>query len=152
MRKLLLVALVALCAVFVVAPAGLAARGGNAENAKLCQKAGWQSLYTSTGVLFADQGACASYAAKGGTLTTQTKSKSQLDCESLGGTFGRDDQTYDIDGIFPLWTCNGDGVSGDDAMLLDDDCGYYDGGGGTAWNLVGTEGVSAYSCFPFPPV
>ena len=148
MKKVLFVALAALCAVFVIAPAGLAAKSGNSENAKLCQKDGWRGLYTSVGTPFADQGACVSYGAQGGTPTRTTKSKSQLDCESLGGTFGSDDQTGDVR---PLrWSCNGNGVTADAAMsLLDGDC-MYENGGGSTWALVGTEGVSAYSCYSFP--
>ena len=146
MRKLLLVTLAASCAAVVIAPPGLAANGGNSESAKLCQKDGWRSLYTSAGTPFADQGACVSYAAQGGTLTTRAKTKSQLDCESLGGTFGADDQTGDTRSL--LWSCNGNGVTADAAMfLLDEDCFFYDGGGGTTWVLVGTQGVSAYSCY-----
>ena len=79
MKKHLLVTLAALGAAFAIAPAGLAANGDNSENAKLCQKSGWQSLYTPAGSPFADQGTCVSYGAQGGTLTTQPKTKSQLD-------------------------------------------------------------------------
>ena len=53
----------------VAAPAS-AAKGRNDSNAKLCQKGGWQNLYTSDGDTFASEKACTSYAAGGGTLTT----------------------------------------------------------------------------------
>jgi hypothetical protein len=45
---------------------------GNGENAKRCQKGGWQQLYTSSGQAFKNEGACTSYAAKGGTLSTSS--------------------------------------------------------------------------------
>ena len=85
-----------------------AGNGGNSANAKLCQKNGWQTQYTSTGQSFTSQDACVSYAAKGGTLTAKTRA--QLDCESAGGAFGTDPslnvfQGYFWDQIF--WVCNG---------------------------------------------
>ena len=89
-----------LCAVFslTVGVASATAGGGNSANAKKCQKGGWQTLIRSDGTSFASEGDCVSYAARGGTPTTRTKS--QLDCESLGGTFAT--------GTLPvLWTCNG---------------------------------------------
>src|SRR5262245_325033 len=42
--------------------------GGNAANAKLCQKGGWQTLVRSDGTAFGSEEACVSYAATGGTL------------------------------------------------------------------------------------
>jgi hypothetical protein len=44
------------------------AGGGNAANAKQCQKNGWQSLVTSTGSTFGSQQECVAYAATGGAL------------------------------------------------------------------------------------
>ena len=41
---------------------------GNSENAKLCQKDGWQDLQGSNGEIFANQDQCVSYAAHGGDL------------------------------------------------------------------------------------
>src|SRR6186997_783360 len=64
--SLLLAVAVALC---VGVATATAAGGGNSANAKLCQKGGWQTLGTSTGQGFANESACVSYAAKGGTLT-----------------------------------------------------------------------------------
>lgn len=46
----------------------MAGPGGNSANAKLCQKGGWEDLQRSDGTPFANQGACVSYAARGGTL------------------------------------------------------------------------------------
>jgi len=42
--------------------------GGNAANAKLCQKGGWQTLVRSDSTVFTSEEACVSYAANGGTL------------------------------------------------------------------------------------
>jgi hypothetical protein len=53
--------------------AALASAGGsNSANAKLCQNGGWQTLHRVDGSSFADQGACVSYAAQGGTFVTIT--------------------------------------------------------------------------------
>jgi hypothetical protein len=71
LRNSVLVAAVAVLCLSVgvgVATAG----GGNSANAQLCQKGGWQSLHTSTGGAFKNQGDCVSYAAKGGTIATAT--------------------------------------------------------------------------------
>jgi hypothetical protein len=48
------------------------AGGGSSDNAKLCQNGGWQTLRRLDGSLFANQGACVSYAAQGGTFVTIT--------------------------------------------------------------------------------
>jgi len=73
-----------------------ASAGGNSENAKLCQQGGWQSLVGADGTAFTNTGDCVSYAAQGGTFT-QT-SRSQLLCESFGGTFTGASGNV-------LWTC-----------------------------------------------
>ena len=57
---------VALSAGMVVGVAGPASAASNAENAKLCQQGGWESLYSSTGASFKNAGDCVSYAAAGG--------------------------------------------------------------------------------------
>jgi hypothetical protein len=68
--RLVVVSLAAglLLAAVSVSGTALAAGGGNAANAKMCQKDGWQALVTSAGKSFANEEACASYAARGGTL------------------------------------------------------------------------------------
>jgi hypothetical protein len=80
--RLALVALSAglLLAAFSVTGTALAAGGGNAANAKKCQKNGWQTLVTSGGTSFASEEACTSYAAAGGTLLP----KSQAPCLNGG--------------------------------------------------------------------
>lgn len=50
-----------------LAPVASASAGGNSESAKLCQKGGWQNLYSSaTGTGFSNDGACVSFGAQGG--------------------------------------------------------------------------------------
>ena len=55
-----------------VAVATATAGAGNSANAKLCQKGGWQNWVRLDGSPFKNQGACVSYAARGGTLTPLT--------------------------------------------------------------------------------
>jgi hypothetical protein len=50
----------------VLAGGALAAPGGNAASAKLCQKDGWTKVMDSTASPFAGEEACVSYAAHGG--------------------------------------------------------------------------------------
>jgi len=80
------------CAVVATASAQPGGPGpGNAPNAKLCQKGGWQHLATADGAAFASQGACVSYAAKGGTLmpypSATPRERFQDICASAGGVF-----------------------------------------------------------------
>ena len=92
--------IVSMAALVLVAPVGAA----NAENAALCQ-ANWESLVDpATGVAFSNQGECVSYGATGGTIGATTATVAV--CDSVGGTFGADDQTgAQWDAV--LWTCNG---------------------------------------------
>ena len=76
-------------------------KGGNSAAAHACQHGGWKTLFRSDFTPFKNQGACVSYAAHGGTLTTKTQS--QLDCEAAGGTFttgGLDPTSLPI-----AWSC-----------------------------------------------
>jgi hypothetical protein len=69
----------------------------------------------------------------------------QQQCRSVEGTFGADNQTgNNLSKV--LWTCNGDGVAADffEAVLASD-CFIF--GNSAAWNLNGTQGVSAMTCF-----
>jgi hypothetical protein len=61
---------IALVAALVVAGGALADRGGNAANAKLCQKGGWQKLMSSSATPFANQDECVGYGAHGGAIYT----------------------------------------------------------------------------------
>jgi hypothetical protein len=77
------------------------AGAGNADNAKQCQKGGWTTYTRADGTSFANQGACVSYAARGGSLVP--KDRAQVLCESFGGTFGM--VNYGIGGTV-LWSCS----------------------------------------------
>lgn len=61
---------------------------GNAVAAKACQKDKWQDLATSTGERFEGQGACTSYAARGGTLASSAPvAQWERLCEQGGAIF-----------------------------------------------------------------
>jgi hypothetical protein len=102
------------------------AGGGNSANAKLCQKGGWRLLVRSDGSSFANEAGCVSYGAAGGTLTAKTKS--QLDCEALGGTFGPGPNLiifFTFTTVY--WVCNGwDGGTFDEfyakTQIISADC------------------------------
>jgi hypothetical protein len=119
-------------------------KGGNSTNAKQCYKGGWQSLYTATGATFAGEEDCVSYAAEGGTLLTSPPTRSQIDCEALGGAFSTDPATAatPFEGTV-LWTCNE--LPGFPATSLRDDC--LDDGATT----LGVSDVAPYdsTCYDF---
>jgi hypothetical protein len=69
MRKYICVVAAALTAALSVGIAtATAAKGGNSENAHLCQKGGWMNLQGSDGTQFANQDECVSFGAHGGTI------------------------------------------------------------------------------------
>jgi hypothetical protein len=115
---------------------------GNSAAAHACQHGGWKPLFRSDFTAFKNQGACVSYAAHGGTLTTKTQS--QLDCESFGGTFGTENLTNGISTV--IWSCNGWVFSSPDYNVLINDC-VADGGGGFAENPSATPGRDNFTCF-----
>jgi hypothetical protein len=55
-------------AVVCLGQTAVASAQGNSGNAKRCHQGGWRTLARSDGSTFADEGACVSYAAEGGTL------------------------------------------------------------------------------------
>jgi len=59
-----------LCAAAVSAVFVGVSAGANAPNAKICQKNGWKQQVGSNGTTFANEQACTSYGAKGGTYAT----------------------------------------------------------------------------------
>lgn len=67
-KRIWLVAIAALTLTLSVGVATANAGGGNSANAKLCQKGGWMNLQGSDGTQFANQGACVSFGAHGGTI------------------------------------------------------------------------------------
>jgi hypothetical protein len=64
----IVIALATAVAGLILVNAALASGGGNAANAKLCQKDGWSKLMDSSGQQFAGQDACVGYAANGGAV------------------------------------------------------------------------------------
>jgi len=96
-------AVVVLVAVPVLAasPAGAAA-GGNSANAHLCQKGGWQTVETNTGGSFANQDACVSYGAKGGTIYAPKVVLTHASCvTSFIGQMTTGDMTVSGTGFHP---------------------------------------------------
>jgi hypothetical protein len=67
-NHILLAGAAALTVALSVEVATATAGGGNSANAHLCQKGGWMKLQRSDGTQFANQGACVSYGAHGGTV------------------------------------------------------------------------------------
>jgi hypothetical protein len=57
--------LAALATALVFAGGALAGKGGNSDNAKLCQEGAWHSLMDSTATPFASEGDCVSTGAQG---------------------------------------------------------------------------------------
>ena len=71
-----------------VATSAQLAANGNANNAKACQKNGWQNFVTADGSAFLSEEACVSYAAKGGTLYKKpTKAAQTLAFTSTSPSF-----------------------------------------------------------------
>lgn len=67
-RRVFLV-VVAVAAFGVVAMPAVAAKGGNSEAAKKCQKGGWENYVRADQTPFTSQEECTSYAAQGGVVT-----------------------------------------------------------------------------------
>ena len=65
MRRYVLSVFVVGLAVALSVGVATATAGGNSPNAKLCQKNGWKTQYTSTGQWLTSEEACVSYAATG---------------------------------------------------------------------------------------
>jgi hypothetical protein len=115
---------------------GHGGKGGNSANAKLCQKGGWKTFVRADQTPFKNQGACVSYAAKGGVLTAP-KTQSQLDCEAAGGVFSTDPAT-DLSGLVGgtfLWSCHGPNVAAASGTLSND-CNLD---GGTTYGVTGID-------------
>ena len=68
-RRIVRTTALTLLMLMVAAGSAQAAKGGNSENAKLCQNDGWMGLVTSTGAAFTNPGECVAYAARGGALS-----------------------------------------------------------------------------------
>ena len=69
MKRLFALLVVLAAAAAVAVPLALASPdGGNSDNAKACQKDGWQNLVRQDGTGFNNQGECVAYGAHGGVL------------------------------------------------------------------------------------
>ncbi|HEY8772986.1 MAG TPA: hypothetical protein VIM05_00330 [Gaiellaceae bacterium] len=115
------------------------AGGGNSDNAKLCQKGGWQDWVRADLTPFVNTGGCVSYAARGGIFTE--KSAAQAACEALGGTFGTTPDLVGVAGTV-VWVCNGtpeDPSSGLLAACTDD--------GGTTITASASPGPFDSTCW-----
>src|SRR3954452_16267026 len=119
-----------LCALFAltVGVATATAGGGNSATAKLCQKGGWQTLVRSDGTPFADEQACTSYGAQGGTPMPPPppKTQAQLDCESFGEMYSSDPESNQLGFGTVVFSCLGFAPNG--VNPLSSDC-FSIGGG-----------------------
>jgi hypothetical protein len=133
----------------IAAPSAAGEPGGNSENAKKCQKGGWQDWAKEDGTPFASQDECVSYGAQGGTLTEPVPPQQEL-CESYAGIYGAEDET--LGPFFPvLWTCNDWSVSSRDDYLtklgpLAEAC-WSSGGVGWRANYSLPPGEADFSCY-----
>jgi hypothetical protein len=93
--RIILTAAVAAASIAVAGASATAAPGPNNQNAKKCQKGGYQSVYTSFAGTFSSEEQCVSYAARGGTLIGPFAGK--VPCIAVGGTFAPFDHA--------LWSC-----------------------------------------------
>jgi len=126
--------------VLAVGVATATAGAGNSENAKRCQKGGWQYWVRADLTPFKNQGDCVSYAAHGGTLTAP-RSAARLLCEDdLGGTYAGPQGT-DI-----AWTCSWNPALEDPAETdpLGVQC-QTDTGGSSGYRELG--GVGIFTCY-----
>lgn len=147
MKSKIVLLLTAICAFGISASVASADAGGNSVNAKLCQKNGWQNLYTSTGATFAGQDACVAYAAQGGQLLTTPPVTSAQACAALSGTF------VEPGASGAIWTCTFPVASLSDELAkiqtLTAPC-AADGGG--TLDSIPTNPLTtvATSCYPGP--
>lgn len=94
------------------------ADSGNSENAKACQKGGWEDLRRSDGTSFKNAGECVAYAARGGTLEPDFAGRAV--CEALGFTFTPGTGAM-------LWACGPAAPNGADLGQLSLACHFGDG-------------------------
>jgi|1185.fasta_scaffold1116880_1 hypothetical protein len=88
-------ALAVVVSVAAAVPAG-AAKGGNSDNAKLCQKGGWTSLFSETGDTFAHPGDCVNDGAQGHSVFTTA---GEAACHKLTGS------DFGVGPAPIVWTC-----------------------------------------------
>ena len=127
------IAVVALSAGMVFGVGSPALAAGNSDNAKACQKGGWQTYVREDQTTFKNQGACVSYAARGGTLTFAggPQSDAEVACIAAGGTFGSEDLVLPGE-VTVIWSCNGVALSA--VNTLDQLCFAEDINYSFSWN------------------
>ena len=86
MRGVLVAAVLSVAVSAVVAGPAVAAKGGNSDTAKQCQKGGWKMLVSQTGVPFKNQGDCVNDGAQGLGVRPPPL-EGQAACEQIGGSF-----------------------------------------------------------------
>ena len=98
LRSLVLMGALALAVGAVAAGPAAAAKGGNNDTAKRCQKGGWKTLTAQTGAPFANQGDCVNDGAHG--LGAVPPSAGETACDNITGSVFTN---VGSDGL--LWTC-----------------------------------------------
>ena len=98
-RIALVAAVAALSLAVVAAPASAGKTGPNNQNAKKCQKGGWETFYTSAGAAFTSEQECVSHAAQGGSL------RGPYDYAGRDVCLGLTEATFKLEGNLLLWSC-----------------------------------------------
>jgi len=101
----------------VAAGTAVAAKGGNNDTAKVCQKGGWKALVPDTGDTFANQGDCVNDGAQG---SAPFGTAGNAACNAIGGQFALRTKAWTC-----LYTPNS---TGSDTAALRTAC-ATDGGG-----------------------
>jgi hypothetical protein len=83
-RCLVVIGVLAVAVCMVAAGPAAAAKGGNNDTAKQCQKGGWQSLFSATGDGFVTQGDCVNDGAQGRDVFTTA---GEAACKQIHGAF-----------------------------------------------------------------
>jgi hypothetical protein len=93
LKWLVVIGALAVAVSVVAAGSAVAAKGGNNDAAKVCQKGGWETLVPDAGGAFANQGDCVNDGAQGSALG----SAGQGACQEMDGSFRTQRP--------PTWTC-----------------------------------------------
>jgi hypothetical protein len=96
-KRLLVAGAVVFALSVVAAGPAEAAKGGNNDTAKACQKGGWKTLGPVAGGTFVNQGDCVNDGAQGSPPLLGSPPAGQGACQGIGGTFHQSRP--------PTWTC-----------------------------------------------
>jgi hypothetical protein len=83
-RSVLVAGAVAVAVSAVAVGPAVAAKGGNNDTAKVCQKGGWKTLVPDAGGTFANQGDCVNDGARG---SAPFGTAGNAECNEIGGAF-----------------------------------------------------------------